>query len=80
MQKSETAIREILGAINGQLNGVDANADLHDSGLTSVHAITLLAALEEHFTVSVPDDEFIKARSISQLTAMIDSLVEHSVA
>lgn len=72
-------IREILVAINHRLNEADANTDLYaDFGLASVHAITLLTDLEERFRIQVRDEDFIEARSISQLTAMIDALLVQS--
>jgi acyl carrier protein len=79
MQETEAAIREILVAINNRLNDADANADLYaDFGLASVHAITLLTDLEERFGIHVRDEDFIEARSISQLTVMIDALLEQT--
>lgn len=79
MKETETVIREILVVINDRLNAVDANADLYaDFGLASVHAITLLMDLEERFGIHVQDEDFIEARSISQLTLMINALLEQS--
>jgi acyl carrier protein len=76
MQETEPVIREILVAINNRLNDADANADLYaDFGLASVHAITLLTDLEERFRIHIRDEDFIEARSISQLTLMIDALL-----
>ena len=72
-------IREILVAIDHRLNGADANSDLYANfGLASVHAITLLMDLEDRFRIHVRDEDFIEARSISQLTLMIDTLLEQS--
>ena len=34
----------------------------------------LLTVIEERFDIQVPDDQFIEARSISQLIQLVDSL------
>ena len=79
MGNTETVIREILIDINSRSNGADKNADLYaDVGLASVHAVTLLAELEDRFRIHIPDDDFIEARSISQLTLVVEALVRQS--
>jgi acyl carrier protein len=79
MQKTETLIRETLVAIDNRLNDVDASTDLYvNFGLASVHAITLLTDLEERFSIHIPDEDFIEARSISQLTTLVVALLAQS--
>jgi acyl carrier protein len=79
MNETETTIRKILIAISERANDADENADLYSElGLASVHAMSLLADLEERFGVHIPDDNFLEARSISQLTSMVDTLARQS--
>ena len=79
MKNTEAVIREILITISDRAIDADENADLYaDLGLASVHAMSLLADLEERFGLLIPDDNFIEARSISQLTSMVDALTKQS--
>jgi acyl carrier protein len=79
MKKTEAVIRDVLSATNDRSSDADASADLYaEIGLASIQAITLLADLEERFSIHIPDDDFIEARSISKLTAIVDALLEQS--
>jgi acyl carrier protein len=78
MKNTEEMIREILIAITNRAIGADKNADLYeDLGLASAHAVSLLTDLEQRFRVHILDDDFIEARSIVQLTSMVDAILEH---
>jgi acyl carrier protein len=57
---------------------VAADADLYlDLGVASVHALQLLTELEEQFGVAIPDDRFVEATSIHDLTALMAGLIQN---
>jgi acyl carrier protein len=78
MRGTEDLIREILAEVTNCPVDASANADLYlELGVASVQAIALLTELEERFEIHIPDDQFIVARSISQLVGMMDGLANH---
>jgi len=52
---------------------VDADV-FRDLGVESTAALDLLLSLEDEFGISVPDDAFSSARTISKMTALIEEL------
>ena len=75
MQDTETTIRQILQEVSGIPADVSPEADLYmDLGMASVHALQLLAELEDRFSLHIPDDAYVEATSISKLTQTIESL------
>ena len=75
MTQTEHTIRKMLTEIAGVPSDVSADGDLYlELGVASVHAMQLLLRLEEHFGVTVPDQDFIEAPSVAKLTAMIERL------
>ena len=76
-ENTETRIREIVTAVAELPPDAPADANLYlDLGVASVHAMELLMELEDKFEVQVPDEEFVEATSIAQLTAMVDRLLD----
>jgi acyl carrier protein len=76
MDTTQKKVREIVASVTGLPSDVAADANLYlDLGVASVHALQLLAELERQFGVSVPDDEFVEATSIAQLTTMMSELL-----
>ena len=75
METTESSIRQILVEVSNCPPDADPNADLYlELGVASIHAMMLLTVIEERFEIQVPDDQFIEARSISQLIQLVDSL------
>jgi acyl carrier protein len=75
MDHTETQIRQLLSEIAAIPQDASATANLYlELGVASVHALQLLSGLETRFGVAVPDDEFVEASSIEQLTALMNSL------
>lgn len=71
----EAAIRRLVSDVSGLPSDADAQADLYlDLGVASIHALQLLTELEDHFGISIPDDEFVEATSIAKLTALVTNL------
>jgi acyl carrier protein len=74
---TEYKIRTVLTEIGGVLPDAPSGANLYlELGVASIHALELLATLEEHFGVAIPDEDFVEATSITRLTEMIESLVK----
>jgi acyl carrier protein len=72
----EQSIRSIIAAVSGVPKDADGDADLYlDLGMPSVHALALLQELEEHFGVSIPDEEFVESTSITKLTITLERLL-----
>jgi acyl carrier protein len=58
----------------GQFTPPSSGADLYESGFTSMGALQLLVELETAFDVTIPDDQFITARSVDDLRSLIERL------
>jgi acyl carrier protein len=64
-----TTIREVIG-----VSQVLPDQDFYDAGVTSVQVLPLLLELEERFHVTIPDDQFVAARSARRLSEMIQNI------
>jgi acyl carrier protein len=58
----------------GKFSGIQPDDDIYDAGFSSINALQLLMELESALEVSIPDDEFINARSARALHAVIERL------
>jgi acyl carrier protein len=73
MLKSE--LRQLLTEVAALPAGFDEKADLYsDLGMASMKALEFLMALEEHYGVRVPDEQFIEATSLERLAEMMQKL------
>jgi acyl carrier protein len=70
-----TTIREVTG-----VSQVLPDQDFYDAGVTSVQALPLLLELEERFHVTIPDDQFVAARSARRLSEMIQNIAKSECA
>lgn len=70
-----TTIREVTG-----VSQVLPDQDFYDAGVTSVQALPLLLELEERFHVTIPDDQFVAARSARRLSEMIQGISKRECA
>lgn len=62
-----------MTGIAGLPSDANADADLYlDLGVASFHALQLL---QESFSVSIPDDQFVEATSLNKLTSMMSNLI-----
>jgi acyl carrier protein len=57
----------------GNLESLEADRDFYDAGMSSLHALGLLLELEEAFSISIPDTEFMKARTVQALHAVVSA-------
>lgn len=62
-------IQEVAG-----ISVPDPDQDFYDAGVTSVMALPLLMELEGRFEISVPDDQFIPARTARQLHSVVSEI------
>ena len=60
----------------GKLDRIGATADFYDAGFSSINALQLLMELEETFGVTIPDEEFVTARTCESLHSLIARLTQ----
>ena len=60
----------------GKIERIRASEDFYDAGFSSINALQLLLELEAAFDVTIPDDEFIAARTCSALEALVSRLAQ----
>jgi acyl carrier protein len=81
MDEHEQKIRELISRVCDVPVDIPADANLYlDLGVASVHALQLLAELEDGFNVSIPDEEFVEATSVSKLVPLMHELTVASAA
>jgi len=69
-------LRKLICESAGIPDDFDASSNLYlDIGIPSTKAIQLLMDIEERFSVSVPDEEFVDAVSLDALAQLIGRLV-----
>ena len=68
-------IRDVTG-----VSQVLPDQDFYDAGVTSVQSLPLLLELEDRFQVSIPDDQFVAARSARRLSEMIQNISKRECA
>jgi acyl carrier protein len=69
LEKITECIRRV-----GKLDPIHPTTDMYSAGLRSIDALTLLMELEDLFGVSIPDDEFISARTPMALQELLTQL------
>lgn len=72
-------IAEILSRI-GKVEGLGPDDDVYDAGFSSMNALELLLELESAYGVSIPDDQFIAARTLRGLDTLIENLRQEQAA
>jgi acyl carrier protein len=78
MEELKDQLRQIIAGIGGPSNEFDASADLYrDLHLASFQAADLLTAIEERYQVTIPDDQYLNARSLNDLTSIVTRLIEN---
>ena len=75
METLKTELRRLLIELASLPEDFDEKADFYsDLGMPSMKAMELLMTLEERFGVSVPDEEFVEAKSLERLAGMMQGL------
>ena len=70
----ETIIQ--LVQTTGRIENISASEDFYDAGFSSINALQLLLDLEAEFDVTIPDDEFVTARTCAALEALVSRLAQ----
>jgi acyl carrier protein len=58
----------------GKISGVGPDDDFYDAGFSSINSLELLLQLESTCEVSIPDDQFITARSPKAIQELLERL------
>ena len=58
----------------GEIPPMDDDRDIYDAGFSSIASLELLLELETIYGVSIPDDQFVIARTPRQLRALVANL------
>jgi acyl carrier protein len=75
MTAMELQVRGILAEVAGVAQDADAASHLYaDLGIESVDAMRILVAIEERLGVNVPDEEWLDATSIRDISTLVSRL------
>lgn len=58
----------------GKLSSVTPTEDFYEAGFSSINALQLLLDLESAFDITIPDDDFIAARTCISLDTLVARL------
>jgi acyl carrier protein len=72
-ERALETIKEILCRLLSRDSIVDSE-DIYEAGLTSIMVLPLLAEIEDTFQLTIPDDDFLNARTPLSLAQMIQRL------
>ena len=64
----------------GGIGSVAPDGGIYDAGFSSVRVLELLLALEQEFGITIPDKEFMAARTPREISGLIESLQERKAA
>jgi acyl carrier protein len=70
---------QLISQIGG-IGSISPDAGIYEAGFSSVRVLELLLALEEEFGVSIPDQEFMAARTPREIFALLERLQEPKAA
>jgi acyl carrier protein len=66
---------QLISQIGG-IGSISPDAGIYEAGFSSVRVLELLLALEEEFGVSIPDQEFMVARTPREIFGLVERLQE----
>jgi acyl carrier protein len=70
---------ELISQVGG-VNSVVPDGSIYDAGFSSVRVLELLLALEQEFGVTIPDKDFMTARTPREIFGLIEHLQERKAA
>ena len=73
MASNINSVIEVVTRVGG-IAEVAPDQDIFEAGVSSVNALELLLELESTFGVSIPDDEFVAARTPRAMHEMVNRL------
>jgi acyl carrier protein len=70
----------IVGIVQttGKISTVAPDEDFYEAGFSSINALQLLMELEAAFDITIPDDEFVTARTCRSLDALVSRLTQET--
>jgi len=66
---------QLISQIGG-IGSVTPDAGIYEAGFSSVRVLELLLALEDEFGVSIPDQDFMAARTPREIFGLVERLQE----
>jgi acyl carrier protein len=66
---------QLISQIGG-IGSVTPDAGIYEAGFSSVRVLELLLALEDEFGVSIPDNDFVAARTPREIFGLVERLQE----
>jgi acyl carrier protein len=73
LERDLETIGQILSRLLGR-ESMDADEDIYEAGLTSIMVLPLLGEIEDTFHLTIPDTEFLDARTTRALARLIQKL------
>jgi acyl carrier protein len=64
----------------GGIGEITLDTAIYDAGFSSARALELVLSLEEEFGLSIPDQEFLAARTPRQIAGLVDRLHQSQTA
>jgi len=64
----------------GSIGTVTPDTSIYEAGFSSVRVLELLLALEQEFGVSIPDQDFMTARTPREIFGLVQRLQETKAA
>jgi acyl carrier protein len=81
LNRLEQDLRGMVCRITGLPENFDAAAHLYlDLGVASLHALELLTAIEERYSIHLPDEQFVEATSLAKIATLVQDITERSTA
>jgi acyl carrier protein len=76
VEESKDSLARVIAIVceTGPIASISADEDFYDAGFTSLKSLQLLLQLESEWNISIPDDEFIVARSARSLDELVTRL------
>lgn len=72
-EKDLESVKEILSRLLS-VEKISGDEDIYQAGITSIMVLPLLTEMEETFALTIPDADFLDARTPAALAQMIHQL------
>jgi acyl carrier protein len=72
-QQNLETVKEILCRLLS-VEDISADEDIYQAGLTSIMVLPLLAEIEDKFQLTIPDNDFLNARTPMALAELVQRL------
>jgi acyl carrier protein len=76
-----TSIKELAAKqFGGEANAIDADASFQQLGADSLGMLEFLFELEDHFEITISQDEAAKLQNLRELAALVDRELAATIA